>query len=104
MHTEEKRDTRQQHADETVDQYATELKRRAKSCEFEELVEGLLRDWIVCGITSITGYAKKLLRTQDLTSDKATYSCVGPMKPPEAQMKTLTEGQETVGSIVIQKY
>lgn len=60
--------------DETIDQYATELKRRAKSCEFGDLKEGLLRDRIVSGIGSNPLY-KKLLPTQDLTLAKALQMC-----------------------------
>ena len=38
--------------DVPISQYITELKPKAKSCEFGLLQESLIRDRVVCGITS----------------------------------------------------
>lgn len=93
--------TRTQQAEEAIDQYATELKGRAKSCEFGELKEGLIRDRIVCDIGSNL-LREKLLRTQDLTLDKALQLSRA-NETSKAQMKTITEGQETVAFLGKQK-
>ncbi|KAJ8038229.1 hypothetical protein HOLleu_15587 [Holothuria leucospilota] len=94
--------TGSQQTDEAIDQYATELKRRAKSCEFDELKEGLLRDRIVCGCGSNL-LREKLLRTQDLTLDEALQMCRA-NEAIKAKMKTLTDGQETVAVIRKQNF
>lgn len=48
-----------QNEGESVDSYVTELKCLAKSCEFAELTDSLIKDWIVCGIGSNTDYCEK---------------------------------------------
>ena len=42
--------TRNQQTGESIDQYVTDLKIKARSCEFGELHDCLIRDRIVCGI------------------------------------------------------
>jgi hypothetical protein len=42
--------TRIQGQHESIDSYVTDLKTKAKPCEFEHLLDGLIRDRIVCGI------------------------------------------------------
>lgn len=44
--------TRNQRPGESVDEYVTDLRGKAKSCEFKELTESLIRDRLVCGIIS----------------------------------------------------
>ena len=44
--------TRNQGPTESIDSYVTALKNLAKSCEFGELTDSLIRDQIVCGIQS----------------------------------------------------
>ena len=39
-----------QHDDETIGQYVTDLKRKAQTCEFQKLKDGLIFERIVCGI------------------------------------------------------
>ena len=46
--------TRNQHEGENIDDYVTGLKRLAKECDFETLMNGLLRDRIVCGVIDNT--------------------------------------------------
>lgn len=41
-----------QEVGETIDQYVTKLKTKARSCEFGALKDSLIRDRIVCGIIS----------------------------------------------------
>ena len=54
-----------QRSDENIDSYVHELKTKAKTCEFGELAESLIRDRIVCGIRDDRVRAR-LLREQDL--------------------------------------
>jgi len=42
--------TRNQQVSETINQYVTDLKIKAQTCEFANLKDGLIHDRIVCGI------------------------------------------------------
>ena len=42
--------TRNQGDDETIDQYITDRKKKAQTCEFQDLKNGLIWDRVVCGI------------------------------------------------------
>ncbi|XP_052750709.1 uncharacterized protein LOC116413695 [Galleria mellonella] len=66
--------TRNQVAGETINQYVTALKLLSQGCEFEHLVDGLLRDRIVCGILDNV-VRDRLLRAEDLTLAKAVQIC-----------------------------
>lgn len=66
--------TRNQSAKETVDQYVTELKSRASSCEFDFLKDSLIKDRLVCGIIDET-VREKLLQESDLDLNKAIEIC-----------------------------
>ena len=66
--------TRAQESQETIDQYVTELKLRAKNCSYGDLEDQLIRDRIVCGIKS-EEVKQRLLRTENLTLDKAIAIC-----------------------------
>jgi len=57
--------TRNQHDDETIDQYVTDLKTKAQTCEFKDLKDSLTRDRIVCGI-QCDKTCSRLLREPDL--------------------------------------
>ena len=50
---------------ETTDQYVTDLKIKAQTCEFGELKDSLIRDRIVCGIRC-DKTRSRLLREPDL--------------------------------------
>ena len=39
-----------QNQGQTIDSYVTELRTKAQSCEYDELKDSLIRDWIVVGI------------------------------------------------------
>lgn len=66
--------TRVQRSDETIDQYVTQLRTMAKNCEFGDLVDSLIRDRIICGVPD-NALKERLLRTVDLTLDKALATC-----------------------------
>ena len=66
--------TRNQQPDETIDQYVTDLKTKARSCEFGPLTDSLIKDHIVCGIRD-DQTRSRLLKEPDLTLDKALQIC-----------------------------
>ena len=83
--------TRNQQPGETIDQYVTDLKTKAKSCEISTLSDSLIRDRIVGSIIN-DSTRSRLLRTTDLTLEKAVDMCRA-SETTAAQMKTLTVSQ-----------
>ena len=81
--------TRNQGENESIDQYVTELRILASTCEFETLKDGLIRDRIICGIQNQT-MKERLLREADLTLKKAIDICRAAEVSRE-QVKSLTE-------------
>ncbi|XP_068726228.1 uncharacterized protein [Montipora capricornis] len=74
---------------EFIDQFITELKTRAKSCEIGHQQDSLIRDRIVFGVSS-TRLKERLLReSSDLTLEKAVSLC----RAAEASAKQLKELQ-----------
>ncbi len=59
---------------QTVDQYVNDLQQKAKSCEFGNLKDSLVRDRIVCGIYA-NDIREKLLRDDRLTLARAIETC-----------------------------
>ena len=68
--------TRNQHAGETIDQYVTDLQTEARTYEFAELKDSLIRDRIVCGI-ACDKTQSRLLKESNLR----LWTYVEPMKP-----------------------
>lgn len=66
--------TRNQEVSESIDDYVTALRILSQYCEFEHLEESLIRDRIVCGVTDAR-VRDRLLRSEDLTLDKAVKIC-----------------------------
>ena len=66
--------TRSQQVDETIDQYVTDLKIKASSCEFGKLCDSLIRDRIICGITC-DKMRGMLLREGDITLQRTVEVC-----------------------------
>ena len=66
--------TPNQHDDETIDQYITDLKKKAQTCEFQNLKDGLVRDRVVCGIRC-DKTCSRLLKEPYLTLQKAIDIC-----------------------------
>ena len=89
--------TRNQQPGETIDQYVTDLRTKAKTCEFGTLSDSLIRDRIVGGIIS-DSTRSRLLQKADLTLEKAIDMCRA-SETTAAQMKTLTAGQEASGTL-----
>ncbi|KAL7849546.1 hypothetical protein SRHO_G00211690 [Serrasalmus rhombeus] len=61
--------------DMSISQYVTELKLRAKSCEFGQLEESLICDRVVCGITS-DALRERLLGEADINLERAIQICI----------------------------
>ena len=66
--------TRFQEASEPVQNFITALKILADTCEFGTLKDSLIRDRIVCGMSS-DALRKQLLKERDLTLHKAVQLC-----------------------------
>ena len=62
--------TRNQHEGESIEDYVTELRQLAKDCEFGDLLDGLIKDRIVCGLIDNTA-RELLLREKKLTLEKS---------------------------------
>ncbi|KAL3999170.1 nuclear receptor co-repressor 2 [Sarotherodon galilaeus] len=75
--------------DMPISQYITELKLRAKSCEFGQLQQSLIRDRVVCGITS-DAMRERLLREDDITLEKVVQLCIA-AETTKAQIKQMHE-------------
>ena len=80
--------TRNQQPGETIDQYVTDLKTKAQTCEFAELKDGLIRDRIICGIICDRTRAR-LLKEGELTLQKALDICRA-NEATTTQLKTLS--------------
>ena len=79
---------------ESIDQYVTELRTKASTCEFGELCESLIRDRIVCGIVCDT-MREKLLQKTYLSLQKAIDMCRA-SEFSKRQTKSITEESNSV--------
>ncbi len=59
---------------ESIDQFVTDLKTKAKSCEYGQLCDSLIKDKIVVGIHD-NALRARLLRETDLDSQEAIQMC-----------------------------
>ena len=66
--------TKSQSQGETFEQFLTALRMFAKTCNFADLRDSLIRDRIVCGILN-ADTREKLLREDDLDLDKCVKVC-----------------------------
>lgn len=67
--------TRKQATNETIEQYVTDLKNKAQSCEFGDLKNGLIKDILTCGIIN-EKIREKLLQDDELDLDGAIKLCI----------------------------
>ena len=84
--------------DETIDQYVTELRTKARTCEFGDLTDSLIRDRFICGIPD-NGLRERLLRTQDLTLDKAISICRAAENTKEHLKEMASDTMHTQGHV-----
>lgn len=66
--------SKSQGAEQSIDNYVTELRMLAKTCNFGEIKDSLIRDRIVCGINN-EGLRERLLREKDLTLQTCIRIC-----------------------------
>ena len=64
------KNSQNQQIGETIDQYVTDLKTKAKLCKFGTLTDSHIKDRIMCGIID-DHTQSRLLREPDLTLQKA---------------------------------
>ena len=62
--------TRDQKESESVESYVAALRKLAKTCEFGELRESLVRDRFICGLANVT-VKEKLLAVSGITLEQA---------------------------------
>ena len=85
-------------ADESVDHFVTELRNRARECEFGPLTESLIRDRLICGIKD-DNVRRRLLRETDVTLKAALDVCRA-NEATASQMTKLQTGQsQTVNAV-----
>ena len=83
--------SRTQQPGETIDQFVTDLRSKAKNCEFETLADGLICDRVVCGVLS-GGTRSRLLKEATLTLDVAIDICRAD-EATTTRMKSLATGE-----------
>jgi len=84
-----------QQESETIDQFITELKTRAKSCEFGDQHDLMIRDRIVFGVRD-TRLKERLLReSSDLTLENAASVCRAG-EASSSQIKELEDSDKSV--------
>ncbi|CAM1314265.1 Uncharacterised protein r2_g2480 [Pycnogonum litorale] len=89
---------RNQEVEEAIDSYVTDLKTKAKDCEFGELCDSLIRDRMVCGVRDPQLKAI-LLRNDALTLRRCVEICQGHEQSVKS-MKQLTEEQSVSTNFV----
>ena len=80
--------TRNQQVGESIDQYMTDLKTKAQTCEFSNLKDSLICDRIICGIIC-DRTRTRLLKDSELTLQKALDICRA-NEATTSQLKTLS--------------
>ena len=80
---------------ETIDQFITELKTRARSCEFGDQHDSMIRDRIVFGVRDSRLNERLLRESSELTLEKAASICrVGEAR--SSQVKELEDSDKSV--------
>ena len=80
---------------ETIDQFATELKIRAQSCEFGAENEKMIRDRVVFGVRDVQLKERLLRGSPDITLEQVLGMCRA-TEATKIQMKTLKEEEKSV--------
>ena len=89
--------TRNQGVTENFDSFLTDIKLKARDCEFGELKDSLIRDRIVCGIHG-KGTREKLLQDSELTLKKATDKCRA-IEASATQVKNIIAEDSSVSAV-----
>lgn len=86
--------------DESIEQYATELKNKAKNCEFKLLEEDLTKTMLIIGIKN-DRLREKLLESADSKLEKVIEQCIiaDLTKQQTTEMKTGTPTTAEIGAL-----
>lgn len=84
---------------ETVDQFVTELRVKAASCNFGTLTDSMIRDQVVAGIRS-NQVRERLLREPDLTLQKTIRFCRS-FEASSHHMQNLTLDEKEAHSVTV---
>ncbi|XP_045769724.1 uncharacterized protein LOC123870450 [Maniola jurtina] len=85
---------RHQQDNESIEQYVFELRKLAQTCEFRDLHDELIKDRLVCGISS-SAIRERLLREDDLSLKKAMDICRAAIASRTNSEKIKPEREET---------
>ena len=88
--------TRNQQIGENVDQYVTDLRNKAKTCEFGNLRDSLIKDRLVCGVLN-DKTRSRLLKQVNLTLAGALDICRAD-EATSVQMKSMAAATPTVAA------
>ena len=80
--------SRKQLQGEPIEQFVTDLKLKAQTCQFENLKDSMIRDRLVLGVTN-TRVRERLLREENLNLEKAVKICQA-AEATERQIQTLS--------------
>ncbi|XP_044748562.1 uncharacterized protein K02A2.6-like [Coccinella septempunctata] len=86
--------TRKQLEGETIEQFATDLKNKAKSCEFGDLKESLIKDILTCGLQS-QNLRERLLQDDQKTLEEAIQLCLS-VESSRKQSSLISKAGSTV--------
>ncbi|KAG5888158.1 hypothetical protein JTB14_038284 [Gonioctena quinquepunctata] len=74
--------TRKKSDGESIEQFVIDLKNKARSCEFGDLKESLIKDIMTCGLRS-RNHREKLLQENEITLEDAVKMCLAVEKSRE---------------------
>ena len=90
--------SRKQLQGEPIEQFVTDLKLKAQTCQFENLKDSMIRDRLVLGVTN-TRVRERLLREENQHLEKGVKICQA-AEATERQIQTLSTEKGASGSDV----
>nr|CAI5829189.1 unnamed protein product [Callosobruchus analis] len=90
--------TRKQMPTESIEQFVTDLKNKARSCEFGELKDSLIKDMLTCGLAN-TKLREQLLQDDEKTLEVAIKFCLAVEKSKEQSVSMGMSNDVTVNQI-----
>lgn len=92
--------TRKQLINESIEQFVTDLKNKARSCEFGELKDNLIKDIFTCGLQNHV-LREHLLQDDSLNLEKAVKYCVS-VENSKEQSTIITQRTSSSASLDVQ--
>nr|CAI5829935.1 unnamed protein product [Callosobruchus analis] len=90
--------TRKQMPTESIEQFVTDLKNKARSCEFGELKDSLIKDMLTCGLAN-TKLREQLLQDDEKTLEEAIKFCLAVEKSKEQSVSMGMSNDVSVNQI-----